>query len=370
MCDARSGCEAKVEPAGQSVIVDVMRALSLRHLRFWIGLTLVLAAGTRDSAVAEGGQRIVVAGPATGRHAETLPAMMAGARRGAAGSELSIDEVDDGCDAARAAGAAREIVSNKPDLVIGHPCPAAAIAASRVYADAGVVFIALGVRHPELTDKRAGPTIFRLAGRDDLQGAAAASDLMAMAPSGRIAIVQDRTAYARGLTAAVTAAIAAAKGMPPVVVPIVAGRRDYDGELAKLSGLPPDVIFFAGYPSEAAVVLRSLRKARLGAAVIASDANATDDFAKAAEGSLSQVKVMVRGAGSGGLDPGDLDDAAERAVAIWRAARGSGDPATIMNGDGSGRASPFDAKGDARVPSFVAVPLVAGRWSKSANASE
>jgi branched-chain amino acid transport system substrate-binding protein len=209
-----------------------------------------------------------------------------------------------------------------------------------------------------------------LAGRDDQQGAAAALDLIALAPGGRIAIVQDRTAYARGLTAAVTAAIAAAKGMPPVVVPIVAGRRDYDAELAKLTGLPPEAIFFAGYPSEAAVVLRSLRKARIGAAVIASDANATDDFAKAAEGSQSQVKVMVRGAGSGGLDPVDLAEAAERAVAIWRAARGSGDPATIMSGGDSGSVSPFDAKGDARVPSFVAVPLVAGRWSKSASASE
>ncbi|OYW52680.1 MAG: hypothetical protein B7Y80_16775 [Hyphomicrobium sp. 32-62-53] len=347
-----------------------MGALSLRYLWIWIGLIVALATGVRDAALAEASLRIVVAGPATGRHAQSLPAMVAGARRGAAGAGLVIKDVDDGCDAARAEGAAREIVSSKPDLVIGHPCPAAAIAAARVYADAGVVFIALGVRHPELTDKRAGPTIFRLAGRDDRQGAAAATELMALAPSGRIAIVQDRTAYARGLTAAVTAAIADVKGMPPFVVPIVAGRRDYDAELAKLTGLPPDVIFFAGYPSEAAVVLRSLRKARLGAAVIASDANATDDFAKAAEGSLSQVKVMVRGAGSGGLDPGDLREAAERAVIIWQAARISGDPATNMSGGDSGSASPFDAKGDARVHSFVAVPLVAGRWSKSANASE
>ncbi len=296
--------------------------------------------------------------------------MVAGARRVAAGSDLRIEEVDDGCDAARAEGAARLVVVGKPDLVIGHPCPAAAIAAARIYAQAGVVFMALGVRHPDLTDKRAGPTIFRLAGRDDRQGEAAAADLLALAPAGRIAIVQDRTAYARGLTAAVSAAIVADKGPPPVVVPIVAGRRDYDAEIAKLTGPPPEAIFFAGYPAEAAVVLRSVRKAQIAAAFIASDANATDEFAQAAEGSRYPVKVMVRGVGSGGLAPGDLDAAAERAVTIWLAARDAGDAGPLVGGL-TGRAPlPFDAKGDARVESFVAVPLVAGRWSKSANASE
>lgn len=330
-------------------------------------LCLATMAGLIAAEPAQAGSTVVVAGPATGRHAETLPAMVAGALRGAAGSELRIEEVDDGCDAARAEGAARLIVAGKPDLVIGHPCPAAAIAAARVYAQAGVVFIALGVRHPELTDKRAGPTIFRLAGRDDRQGAAAAADLLALAPSRRIAIVQDRTAYARGLTAAVTAAIVAAQGPPPVVVPIVAGRRDYDADLAKLKGQPPEAIFFAGYPAEAAVVLRSMRKARLGAALIASDANATDEFAQAAEGSQNPVKVMVRGVGSGGLSPGDLDEAAGRAVTIWRAARDAGQ---FLGGLAGLEPLPFDSKGDARVASFVAAPLVAGRWSRRADAGK
>lgn len=347
-----------------------MRALLSRHLWVLIVTAGAIGAGAMDRAVANTSQRVVVAGPAAGRHAETLSAMLSGARRGAAGAELVIDEVDDGCDAARAEGAARDIVSRKPALVIGHPCPAAAIAAAKVYAEAGVVFIALGVRHPGLTDQRAGPTIFRLAGRDDRQGAEAAADLMAMASGGRIAIVQDRTAYARGLTAAIMAAIADAKGQPPAVVPIVAGRRDYDAEVAKLTAQPPAAIFFAGYPSEAAVVLRSLRKARITAGVIASDANATDEFAQAAEGSQSPVKVMVRGAGSGGLDPRDLDDAAGRAVALWRAAREAGDPAAVLAAQSGAGAAAFDGKGDARIASFVAVPLVAGRWSKSANASE
>ncbi len=328
------------------------------------------APGLADSA-------IVVAGPATGRHAGTLVAMAAGARRAIAGRAIRMTEVDDGCEAGRAEGAARVIVADKPDLVIGHPCPAAAVAAAKVYAAAGVLFIALGVRHPDLTDKRAGPTIFRLAGRDDRQGQAAAAELLSLAPQGKIAIVQDRTAYARSLTAAVTGELALRKSPPPAVIPIVAGRRDYDAELQKLKGARPEAIFFAGYPSEASVVLRSLRKAGITATLIASDANATDEFGTAAasvDPSTPSVKVMMRAPQSGGIIPADLEWAAARAVTTWLSFNETNAPSEIArrlaaSSDGGDEARmQFDAGGDARIPSFTAVPPFAGRWPRSADA--
>ena len=343
------------------------------HARVFVFAGIAFAIPGLETAWAQTVPHVVVAGPATGRHAQVLPAIVAGARRGSAGTDVRISDVDDGCDAARAQGAAEVIAAMKPDLVIGHPCPAAAIAAARVYAQHGVVFIALGVRHPALTEKRAGQTIFRWAGRDDRQGAAAAAELAALAPGGEIAIVQDRTAYARGLTAAVTAALAARNLPAPTVIPIVAGRRDYDAELARLTASPPQAIFFAGYPSEAAVVLRELRKAKLGAALVASDANATEEFAQtvaAAGGSQGAVKVMVHAAGSGGLGADALDDAAARAVGAWRGAHETGDAVRALGATEGNRATAFDEKGDARIDSFTAVPLVAGRWSGSATASE
>ena len=320
---------------------------------------------------------IVVAGPSTGRHAAALAAMVEGARRGLDGRAIRISDVDDGCDAQRAEGAARVIVAERPDLVVGHPCPAAAIAAAKVYAAAGVLFIALGVRHPDLTDKRAGPTIFRLAGRDDRQGQAAAETLLALAPRGPTAIVPDRTAYARGLTAAIVAEFASRKLPPPVIVPIVAGRRDYDLELRKLATSPPQGIFFAGYPSEAAVVLRGLRKVGLATVLVASDANATDEFAATvATGNLvvTPVKVMVPAPGSGGYDAAELREAAVRAVTAWLAAMDMGlandVPARLAMPVTLGAPSrvQFDSRGDSLVASFAAVPLIAGQWRGSARA--
>jgi branched-chain amino acid transport system substrate-binding protein len=351
-----------------------------------VPVVAVIATVVADPAAAQ--SSIVVAGPATGRHAGTLQAMMTGARKVAVDEQIT--DVDDGCDAARAEGAARMIATMRPDVVVGHPCPAAAIAAARVYAETGVLFISLGVRHPDLTTKRAGPSIFRLAGREDRQGAAAAEALTSAAPGGRIAIIQDRTAYARALTADIVAAMATRKIAAPTIVPIVAGRREYTTELAKFAAAPPEAIFFAGYPSEAAVILSGLRKSGLRGTLIASDANATEDFAaiaSAAESAGIIVKVMTRPSQSGGMDLDGLEVAASTAVTAWRdaAARaGSREPSKVAvqltstsptppsDGQPAQRAAmnriEFDESGDARVPSYTVSPLVAGRWSKSADA--
>ena len=332
-----------------------------------IGLSI---ASTALPAIAEVAS-IVVAGPATGRHAELLRAMRDGASKAiGAYSDVTVTDVDDGCDASRAEAAARLVVAARPALVIGHPCSAAAIAAAKVYATAGIAFIALGVRHPDLTSKRAGPTIYRLAGRDDRQGDAAAVELIAHAP-GAIAVIQDRTAYARTLTTSISAALAAKKQPPPIVIPIVAGRRDYDAELAKLTAAPLTVVFFAGYPPEASVVLRGLRKAGIKTPLIASDANATDDFAATAaalDPSASGVKVMLRAPHSGGLAAADLAVSAQTAVAAWLIASRAGGAASAVLSGPDGSTSLFDSDGDARIASFVAVPLVAGQWSQNANA--
>lgn len=348
---------------------------------FAAALICLASLGLARPALAE--ELVVVAGPATGRHSALLQTMADTATRAAAAASptLKIIEEDDGCDPARAKGTAALIVDKKPSLVIGHPCPAAAIAAAPLYAAAGIPFIALGVRHPALTSPRAGPAVFRLAGRDDRQGDAAAEALLRAAPEKRIAIIQDRTAYARSILAETTGALTRAAAPPALVLPIVAGRRDYEPEIAKLAAAKPEAILFAGYPSEAAVILRGLRKAGLTATLIASDANATPEFAEAANLSNSPadaVQVLTPAEAHSGADAippqsRGLSILAAAAIESWTAAAsaaGSNDPAKIAAAlsaapvatQSMGEIS-FDANGDARLPSFTAARLVAGQWS-------
>src|SRR5690606_32512833 len=132
------------------------------------------------SAAARADVVVAVPVPASGFKAE-IGRAIAGALRheatrlnrtgGLLGRKVRIATFDDGCDRARAVEAARTIVALRPAVVIGHPCGNAAVAAAPIYAGAKLLLLAPAVRDAALTASRAGPTIFRVAGRDDLQGA-------------------------------------------------------------------------------------------------------------------------------------------------------------------------------------------------------
>jgi branched-chain amino acid transport system substrate-binding protein len=307
---------------------------------------------------------------------------------GLLGERLTLAVEDDGCEQTRAAAAARALIDRKPALVVGHPCSGAAIAAAPVYAAAGLVFISPGARHPALTEKRAGPTIFRLAGRDDRQGAAAALWLTRSAPERRVALVHDRTGFARALAEGAARDLEAAGIAPVLALAIEAGRNDY-GEVAhRLKKEEPEAVFFAGYPAEGALVLAGLRREGVTARFLGSDSLATDEFAAAAgDDQRASLRVLLPN------EPGPLQDwsssshpdvarrsGASRAliartyaaVEVWADGvrrAGSFEPERVRALLASGATSSsalgpvsFDAKGDARFPSFVPARWDGQRW--------
>jgi ABC-type branched-subunit amino acid transport system substrate-binding protein len=131
---------------------------------------------------------IPVAGPAVGQQAARVEAMRTGARKaadafnaasGIKGERVRVECADDGCDAATAKALAEDLARTKVDLVLGHPCGAAGVAAAAVYGAAGTLFIATASRHASARRPPSAATVFTLAGRDDYQGVEAAEFLAA-----------------------------------------------------------------------------------------------------------------------------------------------------------------------------------------------
>lgn len=60
------------------------------------------------------------------------------------GQAVEIVVADDYCDSEQAVAAANKLIAYGVDVVIGHNCSGAAIPASKVYADAGVLMITGG----------------------------------------------------------------------------------------------------------------------------------------------------------------------------------------------------------------------------------
>jgi branched-chain amino acid transport system substrate-binding protein len=329
--------------------------------------------------------RVGLAAPLTGRMAgvglamqRALEAVIAetNAQGGVLGEQLALIVADDGCAQATAEGAARTLIAETPAVVIGHPCSSAATAAARHYGQADVLLIAVGPRHPDVT--RANATlpvpVLRLAGRDDRQGEVAAAWLLAHAPGRRVAIIHDRTAYARGIADGTVAALKAAADVAPVaLLPLVANRHDYGETVRELRDKGAEAVLFAGYPAEGSLVVYGIEKLQLPVRVLGSDALATPDFARFAAQAATPVQVLL----PAGLVPGAADEDASTAEArgafeTWlEAARkaGSVEARTLSEALCASSVTTralgeirFDANGDLATRAFAAASARDGRW--------
>ena len=213
----------------------------LRRMRLGVIFGVALLGLLPESASAE--IRIGLAAPLSGRQAAQGLAMQSAlvaavaevnAGGGVRGEPLVLDVEDDGCARATGEGAARALAARAPLLVIGHPCSSAATVAAPIYAAAKVLFIAVGPRHTDVTQGGLTSPILRLAGRDNRQGDAAARWLLAHAPSRRVAIVQDRTAYARAIAERTASVLKDAAAELATVFPIVAGKQSYADAIARV----------------------------------------------------------------------------------------------------------------------------------------
>ncbi|MDQ8697136.1 branched-chain amino acid ABC transporter substrate-binding protein [Hyphomicrobium sp. LHD-15] len=336
--------------------------------------------------------RVGLAAPFTGRMAATGLAMQraleaaisdANAAGGVLGQRLVLSVEDDGCASATAQGAANTLLAGKPALVVGHPCSSAAIAARPLYGQAGVLLMAVGARHPDVTRLSSPAPLLRLAGRDDWQGEAAARWLLSHAPSRRVALVHDRTGYARALFDGAVAGLKAAGVDPVSLLPIIAGKPDYEEVALRLKEDRAEALFFAGYPDEAAIIVARLAALGLDVPVLGSDALATPEFARTAEKAGMRIAVLLPSE----LPPLAAKDASSlesmnEAVAAGLRARGAFEAWLLTVNkmgtfDGAALAQAlkgaairtptlgeigFDANGDLDAPAFAPASPRGGRW--------
>jgi branched-chain amino acid transport system substrate-binding protein len=196
---------------------------------------------------------------------------------GLLGETVEIVVADDYCDPQQAVAAANKLIADGVDVVIGHNCSGAAIPASKVYADAGVLMITGTATNPMITDQGFAQT-FRMVARDTLQAEMAAAYLAEHRADRRIAILHDGQAYGQGL-AEVTKAELNRRGVTEALYDqITPGGADYLDTLAELEAAGVDVLFYGGYQREAALLIRQARDHNYDLQMIGSDALLSEDF--------------------------------------------------------------------------------------------
>lgn len=310
--------------------------------------------------------------------------------REALGRPVEILAHDDGCNETLAGSVARKLVELRPAVIIGHSCSAATLAGAPVYADAGLLQIVPASTNPKVTEVGIA-TIFRMIGRDDRQGVAAASLLAQRYAGRRVGIVYAANAYGRGL-GEIAAAEMVRLGAPPTLTMIFEqSQGNFLPLVDKIIEARLDALYIVGGALDVGVLLRQIRLSGGEFPVYGSDTLVSEVFRQATESyaegvsftfppepmalpSASQAVAAIR---AKGVEPIGYTLLAYAAYETWRAGvnrAGTTDAAAVA---AAIRGAPidtilgpvsFDEKGDIRTGTepFVWYEWREGRRVRSA----
>jgi branched-chain amino acid transport system substrate-binding protein len=336
---------------------------------------------------------IAVAGPVTGQYASFGTQMTNGAEQavadinaagGVLGKTLDLEVGDDACDPKQAVAVANHLAGQGVALVAGHFCSGSSIPASNVYAESNAVMISPASTNPALTDNRAGPSIYRVCGRDDKQGGVAGAYLAKHFGDKNIAIIDDKTAYGKGLADEVKKALNAAGVQEVLNESYTAGEKDYSALVSKLKQADVGALFVGGYHTESGLILRQMRDQGMDTVLMGGDALVTQEYwsitGPAGEGTLmtfspdprknpAAADVVAR-LKEKGIEPEGYVLYTYAAIQAWKEAAekaGSTDTAAVIKALNENEFDTvigkfkFNEKGDPSLP-----PYAIYRWSDGA----
>jgi len=232
---------------------------------------------------------VAIAGPMTGQYASAGDQIRKGAemaiadinaKGGVLGQKLKLEVGDDACDPKQAVSVANTMVNKKISFMHGHWCSSSTIPASDVYNEAQIPMATVST-NPQVTE-RGLKNIFRIMGRDDQQGLVAGTFLAENFKGKKIAVVDDKSAYGKGLADEIAKAMAAKGAKPALRESITAGEKDYSGLVSKLKAAGIEVMAFGGYHTEVALILRQAQQAGLKLTVMGGDTMTNSELVTAA----------------------------------------------------------------------------------------
>jgi branched-chain amino acid transport system substrate-binding protein len=222
--------------------------------------------------------KIGVAGPKTGKEAKNGQDLIEGttlaveewnAKGGVLGRKIDVVVRDDEALAKNASVVATELIDAGVAGVVGHFNTDCTLPASENYHDAGIPMITPASTNVKVTDRRY-PNVFRVCGRDDQQGATAADFVTNVLKLKKVAVIDDRSGYGKGL------ADAFEKSLGKSVE--VTGHDGFDKEsdnfrpyLTIIKEKGAELIYFGGIYHQAVPIIQQARDMGINAPLMAGD---------------------------------------------------------------------------------------------------
>jgi branched-chain amino acid transport system substrate-binding protein len=325
-----------------------MKSLKLIGLALGASLALSTAALAEDLTIA-------VAGPMTGGESAFGRQMKNGAEQAVAdinaaggllGKQLALDVEDDACDPKQARSVAEKIGGAKIPFVAGHYCSSSSIPASEAYADNNVLQITPASTNPLFTERNLW-NVARVCGRDDQQGAVAAAFIAKNFKGKKIAILDDKTTYGKGLADETKKSLNKLGVKEKLSESYNKGDKDFNAIVSRLKLENIDLVYVGGYHQEAGLILRQMRDQGLKTILMSGDALADKEYASitgpAGEGTLftfgpdprnkPTAKAIVDKFKAQNIDPEGYTLYTYAAIQVWSQAAakaGTIDPKKVM----------------------------------------
>ncbi len=220
--------------------------------------------------------------------------------------KLVMQAEDDAADPKQATTVAQKLVDAKVQGVIGHETSGTSIPASRLYFDAGIPQISPSASNPKYT-RQGYNTTFRNIANDEQLGAALAGYAVQVSQARRIAVIDDRTAYGKGLADEFVKNVkrlgkGAANGPRIVAQQYTTDKAtDFGAILTAVKAQAPDMIFFGGMDAVAGPMLRQMKQLGIKARFMGGDGMCSDTVPKLAGEAMSDDQVIC--AEAGGIEP-------------------------------------------------------------------
>ncbi|MDQ7988430.1 MAG: branched-chain amino acid ABC transporter substrate-binding protein [Candidatus Dactylopiibacterium sp.] len=211
---------------------------------------------------------------------------------------------DDMADPRTATQVAQRVLDGGVAGVIGHFNSGTSIPASKVYSDAGIPQIAMATA-PAFTEQ-GFKTTFRSMTSDTQQGSVMGRFVVEKLGAGKIAIIDDRTAYGQGLADEFEKAAKAAGGKIVAREFTTDKASDFMAILTRIKSRGADAVFFGGTDAQSGPLAKQLRQIGLKTPLVSGEMTRSETFLKlagdAANGTIASLAGVPMEQMPGGAD--------------------------------------------------------------------
>ena len=208
---------------------------------------------------------------------------------------------DDAADPKQGTAVAQKLVDAKMHGVIGHETSGTTIPASRIYFAAGIPQISPSASNPKYT-RQGFNTAFRNVANDEQLGAALARYAIQNGKAKRIAVIDDRSAYGKGLSDEFIKNVKKAGTATIVSQQYTTDKAsEFSAILTAIKAAKPDLVFFGGMDAVAGPMLQQMKRLGINAGFMGGDGLCSDSMARLSGNAMADGQVIC--AEAGGVEP-------------------------------------------------------------------